>query len=158
MILFIVVAVLQGTIVSVGNLFLLGIYAAHPVWLLIFSIIIAIVFMTIVYTFASILGNIGKALAIVLLVLQLSSGGGTFPIEVAPPFFQMLHPFMPFSYAINLLREAVGGIIPSLVLKNILMLTAFWMTALAMGCLLKPVLEGRIEETVQKSKSSRLVD
>ncbi|MFA9457969.1 YhgE/Pip family protein [Halalkalibacter sp. AB-rgal2] len=158
MILFLLVAVLQGIIVSVGNLLLLGIYAAHPVWLIVFSVFIALVFMTIVYTLASILGNIGKALAIVLLVLQLSSGGGTFPIEVAPPFFQAIHPYMPFSYAINLLREAVGGIIPLLVLKNSLILHLFWLLALIIGFVLKPVLALRIEQTSQKSKSSRLVE
>lgn len=158
MILFLLVAVLQGIIVSVGNLLLLGIYAAHPVWLIISSVFIALVFMTIVYTLASILGNIGKALAIVLLVLQLSSGGGTFPIEVAPPFFQAIHPYMPFSYAINLLRESIGGIIPLLVLKNSLILLLFWLLALVIGFVLKPVLATRIEKTSQKSKSSRLVE
>jgi putative membrane protein len=158
MILFLIVGILQGIIVSVGNLTLLGIYAAHPFLLVLFSIIIAVVFMTIVYTLTSILGNIGKALAIVLLVLQLSSGGGTFPIEVAPPFYQVVHPFMPFAYAINLLREAVGGIIPALVWKNLCVLASFWLLAVTIGFLLKPILAGRIEKTVQKSKSSRLIE
>ncbi|WP_216828180.1 YhgE/Pip domain-containing protein [Alkalihalobacterium elongatum] len=158
MFLFLIVGVLQGLIVSIGNLTILGIYAAHPWLLILFSVIIAVIFMTMVYTLASILGNIGKALAIVLLVLQLSSGGGTFPIEVAPPFFQMVHPYMPFSYAINLLREAVGGAIAILVWKNLLILGGFWLLALTIGCLLKPKLSARIQETYEKSKSSRLVD
>ncbi|KHF38913.1 YhgE/Pip domain-containing protein [Halalkalibacter okhensis] len=158
MILFLIVGILQGIIVSVGNLVLLGVYAAHPFLLVLFSVVIAIVFMTIVYTLASILGNIGKALAIVLLVLQLSSGGGTFPIEVAPPFYQLVHPFMPFAYAINLLREAVGGVIPVLVWKNIVALAGFWLLALTIGFLLKPVLANKIEKTAQKSKASRLID
>ncbi|MFV8827510.1 YhgE/Pip family protein [Alkalihalobacterium sp. APHAB7] len=158
MFLFLIVGVLQGLIVSIGNLTILGIYAAHPWLLILFSVIIAVVFMTMVYTLASILGNIGKALAIVLLVLQLSSGGGTFPIEVAPPFFQMIHPFMPFSYAINLLREAVGGAIALLVWKNLLILGGFWLLALTIGFLLKPKLAARIQKTYEKSKSSRLVD
>ncbi|WP_026672635.1 YhgE/Pip domain-containing protein [Alkalihalobacterium bogoriense] len=158
MILFLIVGMLQGLCVSVGNLTILGIYAAHPFLLIVFSIVIAIVFMTIVYTLASILGNIGKALAIVLLVLQLSSGGGTFPIEVAPPFYQIIHPFMPFAYAINLLREAVGGIIPALVWRNLFALACFWVLAIIVGCLLKPLLAARIQETYEKSKSSRLVE
>ncbi|ADU32075.1 YhgE/Pip domain-containing protein [Evansella cellulosilytica] len=158
MILFILVGILQGVIVSVGNLFILGTYAAHPFLLVLFSVIIAVIFMTIVYTCASILGNIGKALAIILLVLQLSSGGGTFPIEVTPNFYQTIHPFMPFSYAIDLLREAVGGAITFLVWKNIMHLLVFWLIALAIGHMLKPLLAARIEETYKKSKSSRLIE
>ncbi|WP_066154689.1 YhgE/Pip domain-containing protein [Halalkalibacter krulwichiae] len=158
MILFLIVGVLQGLIVSIGNLTLLGIYAAHPLLLILFSVLIAIIFMTIVYTCASILGNIGKALAIVLLVLQLSSGGGTFPVEVIPPFFQAIHPFMPFSYAINLLREAVGGVIPILVWRNIAVLVCFWLLAIAIGVLLKPLFDKRIQATSDKAKSSRLIE
>ena len=156
--LFMVIATLQGVIVSLGNLHLLGVYAAHPFWLVVFSILIALVFMTIVYTLVSILGNIGKAVAIVFLVLQLSGGGGTFPIEVTPPFFQAIHPFLPFTYAINLLREAVGGMIVSNVLNNLMVLGGFWVLSLIIGLLLKPILAARIAETYQKSKSSRLVE
>ncbi|UOQ84920.1 YhgE/Pip domain-containing protein [Gracilibacillus salinarum] len=158
LLLFLVVAILQGLIVSIGDLLVLDVYASDPLQLVLFSLIIAVVFMTIVYTFASILGNIGKALMIVLLVLQLSSGGGTFPIEVAPPFFQALHPFMPFTYGIDLLREAVGGIIPEVAWKNIIMLLVFLVVALIIGVLLKPLLAKRIEDTARKSKDSRLVE
>src|SRR5699024_10219256 len=85
--LFLIVGFFQGLIVSLGNLFILDTYAAHPFWFVVFTILIALVFMTIVYTLASVFGNIGKALAVVLMVLQLSGAGGTFPIQVAPPFF-----------------------------------------------------------------------
>ncbi|PYZ94717.1 hypothetical protein CR194_04070 [Salipaludibacillus keqinensis] len=158
MILFLIVGVLQGLIVSIGNLTLLGVYANNPFLFVLFSIFIGIVFMTMVYTLASILGNIGKALAIILLVLQLSGGGGTFPIEVAPPFFQQINPFLPFTYAINLLREAIGGVIPALVWQNMIILTGFWVLTLVAGLLLKPLLAPRIEKTYEKSKSSRLVE
>jgi len=144
--------------VSIGDLLVLGVYAKHPILFVLFSVLISIVFMTIVYTLASILGNIGKALAIILLVLQLSSSGGTFPIDVAPPFFQAIHPYIPFTYAINLLREAVGGAIPALVLENILYLLLFMVLAFIVGVILKPLLAKRIEKTYEKSKSSRMVE
>ncbi|WP_035512842.1 YhgE/Pip domain-containing protein [Halalkalibacillus halophilus] len=158
MLLFLIVGFLQGLIVSLGNLFMLGVYAAHPVMFVLFSIFIGLIFMTMVYALASILGNIGKALAIVLLVLQLSGGGGTFPIEVAPSYFQQINPYLPFTYAINLLREAVGGIIPALMTKNLVILTGFWLFTFAVGFFLKPVLAARIEKTYEKSKSSRLIE
>src|SRR5690606_23676658 len=68
MILFLIIGILQALIVSCGNLFLLDAYTAHPFLFVVFTILIAIVFMTIVYTFASVLGNIGKALAVILMV------------------------------------------------------------------------------------------
>lgn len=158
MILFLIIGVLQALIVSIGNLTILKMYASNAAMFILFSVLIAVVFMVIVYTFASVLGNIGKALMIILLVLQISSGGGTFPIEVAPPFFQAIHPFIPFSYAIDLLREAVAGIVPAIVWYNILMLMVFLAIAILIGVVLKPILASRIEKTVEKSKDSRLID
>ena len=158
LILFLIVGVLQGLVVSIGNLQLLGIYAKHPVLFVVFSIFISVVLMTIVYTLVSILGNIGKGLAIILLVLQLSSSGATFPIDVAPPFFQSIHAFMPFTYAINLLREAVGGMIPILVLKDMTILLLFMLLAFFVGIVLKPLLATRMQKTFEKSKESRMVD
>ncbi|MDX8046809.1 YhgE/Pip domain-containing protein [Gracilibacillus sp. S3-1-1] len=158
MILFVIVGILQAIIASIGDLTILGVYAHNPVQFVLYSIFISIVFMTIVYTFASILGNIGKALMIILLVLQLSSSGGTFPVEVAPPFFQHVHPFIPFTYGIDLLREAVGGVVPEVVRYNMIMLAIFWGVAIIIGVILKPLLAKRIDHTARKSKDSRLVE
>ncbi|SES29883.1 YhgE/Pip domain-containing protein [Salisediminibacterium halotolerans] len=156
--LFIVVGALQGLIVSIGNLMLLGTYAEHPVMLVTASIFIGVVFMLIVYTLVSVFGNIGKAIAIVFLVLQLSAGGGMFPIETAPPFFQAVHPYLPFTYAIDLLREAVGGAVGSVVRYNVMILLSSAALSVLVGIFLKPLLAEKIEKTSEKSKSSRLID
>lgn len=158
LIIFLFIGILQSLIVSVGNLLLLGVYTKHPVFFVVFSMLISIVLMTIVYTLVSIFGNIGKGLAIILLVLQLSSSGGTFPIDVTPPFFQAIHPFLPFTYAINLLREAVAGAIPVLVMKYISILLIFMVLALLVGALLKPLLAERIEAAYEKTKASRMLE
>ncbi len=158
MILFLIIGILQALIVSTGNFLLLDAYAAHPFWYVLFTVVIAIVFMTIVYTLASVFGNIGKALAVILMVLQLSGAGGTFPIQVAPPFFQAINPFLPFTYAINLLREAVGGIIPAIAWKYVAILVGIWVIAILFGLLLKKPLAARINKTAEKSKSSRLME
>ncbi|MDV2581957.1 YhgE/Pip domain-containing protein [Alkalibacillus haloalkaliphilus] len=158
MILFLIVAVLQGIVISVGNIVMLGVHTQSPWWFTIFTVLIAVVFMLMVYTLTSVFGNIGKALAIVLLVLQLAGGGGMFPIEVAPNFFQAIHPYLPFTYAVDLLREAVGGIIVSIAWFNIIMLVAFGVGTIVFGLLLKEKLAARIAETSEKSKSSRLID
>ncbi|GAA0450929.1 YhgE/Pip domain-containing protein [Alkalibacillus silvisoli] len=158
MILFLIVGILQGIVISLGNLWILGVYTQSPWWFTLFTVFIAVVFMLMVYTLTSVFGNIGKALAIVFLVLQLSGGGGMFPIEVAPDFFQAIHPYLPFTYAIDLLREAVGGIIPSVAWFNSIMLSIFGLGTILFGLIFKEKLADRIEETSDKSKSSRLIE
>lgn len=158
LVLFLIIAFLQGLIVSLGDLFILGTYAANPVWFVVFTIAIALIFMTIVYTIVSVFGNIGKAIAIILMVLQLSGAGGTFPIQVAPPFFQAINPFLPFTHAINILREAVGGIVPSVVWLSFFYLFLFFLAALILGLVLKKPLTPWLSKTAEKSRSSRMVD
>lgn len=158
MILFLILSVLQSSIVVLGNFFILDAYAKHPVYNLLFAVFVGLVFTIIVYTMVSLLGNIGKALAIIIMVLQISGGGGTFPIQVTPHFFQMIHPFLPFTYGVDLLREAVGGIVPEIVTKNLTMLFIFGSGALIFGYLLRERFEPIKHGFYSRSKASNLVE
>ena len=88
-------------------MWLLDAYVADPRAFFASALWIATVFSMVVYTTVSTFGNAGKALVIVFLVLQLSGAGGTFPIELSSRFFQTINPFLPFTYAIAAMREAV---------------------------------------------------
>ncbi|WP_433943220.1 YhgE/Pip family protein [Paenibacillus sp. SN-8-1] len=148
---------LQSVFVSTGDLFILGTYAKEKLLFILFSLLISLVFMLMIYTLVSVFGNVGKALAIVLLVLQLAGSGGTFPIQVTPPFFQMIYPFLPFTYGIGLLREAVGGIVPELVIRDILLLILYGALALLLGLALKPGINRIAAPLVQKARKSGLI-
>lgn len=87
----------------------LGLAPVAPVALCAFIVLIALVFAAILQWLNVGFGPAGKLLALVLLMLQLSSAAGTFPIELMPPFFQAIHPFMPMSYAVAGLRQAISG-------------------------------------------------
>ena len=80
---------------------------------------------------------IGKALAVVILVIQIAGSGGTFPIEVLPGAFKAMSPYLPFKYGINALREAVAGADPNAFWFNILILLAYVPLALLLGLLLR---------------------
>ncbi len=128
LLLFITIGLVQALIVTIGDVYLLDITVANPLYLLLFDLIISVVFVTIVYSLVYIFGNVGKALAIVVLVLSISGGGGNFPIEVSGQFFQSVYPYLPFTYAVKLLREATSGIyLPTVVtcLKMFTMMVTF---------------------------------
>ena len=134
---FFIIGLMQALSVSIGNIVLIDVYVADKFEYILFSVLISTVFTLIVYTFVSVLGNVGKGISVVLMVLQISSSGGTFPIQVTPPFFQHINPFLPFTYAVGLLRESVGGITWSVAGKDIFILILFLIITLILGVILK---------------------
>lgn len=107
--LFMIISLLQTLIITLGDMYLLGTQANSPYRFVIYALLISLLFSAIIYTTVCLLGNVGKAVCIILLVLQIGSSGGTFPIQMTSRFFQILYPKVPFTYSIGLLREAVGG-------------------------------------------------
>ena len=109
-ILFLVISLLQTLVITLGDMYILGTQAVSPYRFVFYGLLISALFSSIIYTIVHLLGNVGKAVCIILLVLQLGSSGGTFPIQMTSGFFQALYPKVPFTYSIGLLREAVGGV------------------------------------------------
>ena len=114
---FLTIGLLQAICVTLGDILILGTYVADKLWFVLFAMLVSAVFVTITYTLLSVFGNIGKGIAIIFMVFQFSSSGGTFPISMTSPFFQALNPFMPFTYAIGVCcvsrSAAYCGLLPS---------------------------------------------
>ncbi|WP_188456705.1 YhgE/Pip domain-containing protein [Virgibacillus oceani] len=153
---FMCIGILQTLVVTIGDIALLDVYIHESLWFILFGLLISIVFMSIVYTLVSVFGDVGKALAIILLVLQIAGAGGTYPVALLPEFFQMIHPFLPFTYAIDLMREAVGGIVWDRALKDIVYLMIFGIAALLLGTFLKKPINKKTKLLMKKSKESGL--
>ena len=153
---FLAIAIVQTIIVSVGDIFLLGVDVHDRIAFVLFSLIICFVFTTIVYTLVAIFGNIGKGGAIILLVLQISSSGGNFPIEVSSSFFQHLYPFLPFTYAVNLLREGLGGVIWQNASQYIAVLLFIAALFIVIGTVLKKPLMDAVEAFTENAKKSKI--
>ncbi|HEY4600029.1 MAG TPA: YhgE/Pip domain-containing protein [Cerasibacillus sp.] len=153
---FLSISLLQTLIVTVGDLYPIGVHAVNPVWFVVFGLYTSLIFMTIIYTLVSVLGDIGKAVAIVMLVLQIAGSGGTYPVVLLPEFFQKIHPFLPFTYAVGLMREAIGGIVWERVIHDILFLTLFAILALILGAFLKEPINKHSRELKNKSQESGL--
>lgn len=152
---FLTIGLLQTIIVTSGDILLLGVNVEHPIWFIVFGLLISIVFMTIVYSIVSIFGDVGKALAIILLVLQIAGSGGTYPVVLLPSFFQKINPFLPFTYAVNLMREAVGGIVWHQVWVSVIALVIFGLIFILLGIFLKGP-NNRMMNKLLASKDSRL--
>ena len=153
---FLIIGCMQALIVSIGNILFLNVYVADKWEYILFSVLISSVFTLLVYTFVSVLGNVGKGISVILMVLQISSSGGTFPVQVTPPFFQYINPFLPFTYAVSLLRESVGGIMWTTATKDILILLLFILVTLLLGVILKKPFHRRTQKMKDKLYGSRL--
>ena len=138
---FALLALLQGTLVCLGDLFFLGVQANHAMQFIVAGWVAALVFSNIVYTLTVSFGDIGKAIAVVLLVMQVAGSGGTFPIETLPPFFQALYPFLPFPHAIDAMHAAMAGSYGAEYWIDLGELALFLIPSLLLGLLLrKPVI------------------
>ncbi|MFW7420845.1 YhgE/Pip family protein [Vagococcus fluvialis] len=138
---YLTVGFFQALIVVLGNQWLLGAYTKNPVWNVIFALIIDLAFMMMVYVLVALFDNLGKGIAIIILVLSISAGGGNFPIEMSGPFFRAIHPYIPFTHAVNLLRESVGGIYWPTALKAIAILIGVTIAFFVAGFILYPKAE-----------------
>ena len=106
---FMLFSIIQAVIICLGDLYLLGIQCEAPGRFLLVGVLAAVTFSNIGYTLTICLGDVGKAIYIVFLIIQVAGAGGTFPVELTPSFFNDLNPFMPFTHGINAMRECIGG-------------------------------------------------
>ncbi|MEF9992181.1 MAG: YhgE/Pip domain-containing protein [Romboutsia sp.] len=154
---FTTITITQALIVSIGDILLLSIQVINPVVFILISILTSIVFTFIVYSLVSVFGNVGKAIAVVLLVIQVAGSGGTFPIEVTPNFFQVVNPLLPFTHAISALRETIGGIYIQNLTKALLILCIFLIGSIVINVFLKGPINKISAGFKKKFNSSNLI-
>ena len=155
--LFIAIGLLQSSLICLGDLFYLNIQCQHPVYFLFAGWFTSIVYVSIIYALTVSFGDIGKAVCVVLLVMQVAGSGGTFPIEVAPDFFQKVYPLLPFTHSMNAMRECIAGFYSTVYWKELGTLALFLIPALLLGLLLrKPVI--RLNDAfTEKLESTKLI-
>lgn len=143
---FLSIALIQALIVSLGDIFILKVTMTNPLLFVLISLLTSLVFTFIVYSLCSLFGNVGKAIAVILLVIQVAGSGGTFPIQVTPKFFQAVNPLLPFTYAISAQREAVAGVYMPNLNKDIITLLIFF----AIFTIFSVIFKGPINKLTKK--------
>ncbi len=122
----------QAIICCTGDI-VIGVQCVSPVAYVAAGMVASLVYVLIVYALAISFKHIGKALGVLLVVLQIPGAAGTYLIEMMPDFFQALHPWLPFTYGIDAMREAVAGFYDGAYAMNLCVLLLFCLPALAIG-------------------------
>ena len=140
--LYVTVGVVQGIIVTAGDIFLPGVQCTNPAALILTGAVCSFVYVNIIYALSLTFKHIGKALCVILVILQIPGSSGTYPIEMTPAFFQNLHPLLPFTYGITAMRECIAGMYGSTYIHNLLILLLYVPISLLIGLGIRPLLSG----------------
>lgn len=138
MMLFLFLSQIQAFIISLGDIYILGIKPENMKIMMLFTSLSALAFTVIIFTLVSLFGNVGKAIAVVIMVFQIAGSGGIYPIQTNPKIFGVLQPLWPFTYAINGFREAIAGPVWKSVYWDIIALLGFIIVFLTLAILKKP--------------------
>ena len=139
---FALLSLIQAMVIMGGDLLIFGMDCAHPGLFLLSGVVTSLTCSMLAYSMAIAFGNIGKALFVVFLIIQIAGSGGSYPIELLPDFFQQVYLFFPFPYAINAMREAIAGLYQNNYLIYLLQLLLFFGVGLFVGLVLKRPLDG----------------
>lgn len=152
--LFFVLGQIQALVVVLGDIYLLHCQILDKGLFWFTASLTSFVFTLLVYSLTLSFGDIGKAVAVVIMVIQIAGSGGTFPIELLPSVYRNIYIFFPFPYAINAMRETIGGMYGNMYVKSLLQLMIFAVAALVLGLVIrKPFIkwnhfvEKRMEDT-----------
>ncbi|MDT2827931.1 YhgE/Pip domain-containing protein [Enterococcus viikkiensis] len=156
MLTYLTVSVGQALIVTLGNMFLLGVYVKNPVYSVLFAVLVALAFMMIVYVLVALFGTVGKGIAIIILVLSISGGGGNYPIQVSGKFFQAVNPWLPFTHAVNLLRESAGGIYWPNASQDIIIMIVLFIIFGILGTWAYPLLQPHLKKLTKVAHESKI--
>ncbi len=151
-----IVLFMQSTTVALGNLLFVGVQAVHPFLYLLSFWVASLVFGFIMYTLVSLFANLGKAIGVLLLIVQVTGGGGSYPLQLLPQFFQDISPFLPATHIINAMRAAQAGIYQNDFWIQIGMELAFLVPFIVLG-ILRPVLSKFTYWFVEQVEKSKLV-
>ena len=135
--LFFVMGQLQALIIVLGDIYILHCQILYPGWFWLVASLASVTFTLLIYSLALSFGDVGKALAVVIMVIQIAGSGGTFPIELLPAVYRNIYIFFPFPYAINAMRETIGGMYGSDYMKNLSELMIFAVVGLLIGLVIR---------------------
>lgn len=151
------VSLCQTTVLALGNMLFLQVQVSDPLLYLICFWLAGLVFTFIIYTLVASFANLGKAITVFLLIIQVTSAGASFPLQMLPDFFQWLSPFMPATHVVNAMRAAMMGVYMNDFWIEIGQLLLFVVPFLLLGLVFRKPLMRFLNWYVRKAEESKLV-
>lgn len=141
MLLFNTLSMIQTVIIILTTVFILHVHVESLFLMLMVGVVTSLTFSVIVYTMASVFGNLGKALAVMMVAVQLAGSGAMYPVQLNPLIFRIMQPIFPFSYSVSGFREAIGGPNVGTVIVDFSVLICMLIGGLLIGLFLKKSLK-----------------
>ena len=134
--LFFLVGMVQALVTGLGCVYYIGMQCLHPGLFLLACCVCSLNFTMMNYALVYALDNIGMALSVIIMVIQVAGSGGVYPIDVLPGIFQTLYKFMPFHYGMDMLRETIAGRYENVYWKNLAVMAGMCVLFAVLGMLL----------------------
>lgn len=151
------ISLAQTTLMGVGNLFFLQVQAVHP-WLLMLCLWVSgLVFTFLIYVLVLAFANLGKALAVCLLIVQVTGCGGSYPLQILPGFVQWLSPLLPATHTVNAMRAAMFGVYDNDFWVQMGWLLLFLVPAALIGFVLRKPFERFMKWYVRTVESTEII-
>ena len=151
--LFAILGAAQTLLICGGDLWYLGIQCTHPGLFVLAGLVSSFVFVNIIFALTASFGDVGKAVAVVLMVVQVAGSGGTFPQQMLPPLFQAIYPWLPFVHAEGAMRAAMFGVYGDDFWIELGLLALYLIPSLLLGLVLRrPVI--RLNEHLEHALES----
>lgn len=135
--LFLLLAQIQAAIIVAGDLCLLKVNIVEPGLFFLAASFTATAFSLLIYSLTLAFGDVGKAVCVIVMVLQIAGSSGTFPIELLPDIYQKIYIFFPFPYAITAMREALAGMYGTAYMAALAKLILFMLEGLLIGLVIR---------------------
>jgi putative membrane protein len=151
---FVMLGQMQAAIVVAGDIFLMKCTPVHPWLMWLAAAVTSLVFVSLIYALTLSFGDLGRALVILLIFVQIAGSSGSYPIEILPEIFGSIYKFFPFPYAINAMREALCGVYGNHFIIYISELLIFFAVAVVIGIFIRRPFIGVKEFMAKKQKET----
>ncbi len=134
---YLLLALIQAIIVCAGDVFFLGVQCDNFGLFLLTGLVGSFVFSSLIYTLAASFGEVGKAIAVIILIMQIGGSGGELPVQLSAPIFQDIYPWLPFSHSMEAFRACIAGAYGDQYWVSLGLLASLFLVSLVLGLVLR---------------------
>ncbi len=147
----------QSTLMALGNMLFLQVQVSEPLLFLLCYWATGFVFAFISYALVVSFANLGKLIMVLMLIVQVTGGGGSYPLQIMPWFVQTISPYLPVTHVVNMMRAAMMGVYLNDFWIELGILLLYLIPALLIGYILRRPIENFMKWYIQKVEASKVM-